>query len=303
MITTEQVSDIQGRNVVGTDGEKIGKIGQVYLDDETGNPEWVTVNTGMFGTNESFVPLREAELTSDSLQVPYGKDMVKDAPSVAADGHLEPHEEDDLYRYYSIDDTGTTVDTDRVDTDRVDTDRVDTGRTDTDVSDMAAPVATTDTDRVDTDRDRASVGRDTSGAETDEAMTRSEERVRVGTERREAGRARLRKYIVTENVTTTVPVSREEVRLEREPITDENRGDAMSGGDLTEEEHEVTLTEERPVVTTETVPVERVRLAKETVSDEQEVTSEVRKEQIDTDMGYGERVDTDRDDTLRDDRR
>ena len=269
MITTEQVSDIQGRNVVGTDGEKIGKIGQVYLDDETGNPEWVTVNTGMFGTNESFVPLREAELTSDSLQVPYSKDMVKDAPSVAADGHLEPHEEDDLYRYYSIDDTTTTVDTDRVDTDRVDTDRVDTDRV--------------DTDRVDTDRDRASVGRDTSGAETDEAMTRSEERVRVGTERREAGRARLRKYIVTENVTTTVPVSREEVRLEREPITDENRGDAMSGGDLTEEEHEVTLTEERPVITTETVPVERVRLAKDTVSGEEEVTSEVRKEKVDID--------------------
>jgi uncharacterized protein (TIGR02271 family) len=95
-------------------------------------------------------------------------------------------------------------------------------------------------------------------------MTRSEEHLRVGTEQVEAGRARLRKYVVTEQQSVQVPVSREEVRVEREPITDANRGDALSGGQITEEEHEVVLHAERPVVETEAVPVERVRLGTET---------------------------------------
>lgn len=112
-------------------------------------------------------------------------------------------------------------------------------------------------------------------------MTVSEERLDVGTERRETGRARLRKYVVTEHVTQTVPVQREEVRLEREPITDANAGDATSGQDISEAEHEVVLHEERPVVDKETVPVERVRLGTETVTDEETVSEDVRKERVD----------------------
>jgi uncharacterized protein (TIGR02271 family) len=115
-------------------------------------------------------------------------------------------------------------------------------------------------------------------------MTRSEERLNVGTQREQTGRARLRKYVVTENQQVNVPVEREQVRLEREPITDANRDDALSGPDLTESEHEVTLHADRPVVDTETVPVERVRLGKETVTDEQTVGGEVRKERIEADL-------------------
>ena len=111
-------------------------------------------------------------------------------------------------------------------------------------------------------------------------MTRSEERLDVGTETREVGKARLRKYVVTEQQTQTVPVSHEEVRVEREPITDANRDEATSGPGFNEEEHEVTLTEERPVVTKEEVPVERVRLTKEKVTGEETVTEDVRKEQV-----------------------
>ncbi|WP_157075681.1 YsnF/AvaK domain-containing protein, partial [Janibacter anophelis] len=99
---------------------------------------------------------------------------------------------------------------------------------------------------------------------------------------RETGRARLRKYVVTEEQQTTVPVSREEVRVEREPITDANRGDALDGPSISEEEREVTLHEERPVVEKETVPVERVRLEKDTVTSEEQVGDTVRKEQIET---------------------
>ena len=114
-------------------------------------------------------------------------------------------------------------------------------------------------------------------------MTRSEERLRVGTEQVETGRARLRKYVVTEQQSVQVPVSREEVRVEREPITDTNRGDALSGAAITEEEHEVVLHAERPVVATEAVPVERVRLGTETVTEQETVTGEIRKEQIEVD--------------------
>ncbi|HEX3592206.1 MAG TPA: YsnF/AvaK domain-containing protein, partial [Pseudonocardiaceae bacterium] len=129
---------------------------------------------------------------------------------------------------------------------------------------------------------------DTSGPNTDEAMTRSEERLHVGTESRVAGKARLRKHIVTENVSTTVPVRHEEVTVEREPITEANRADAMSGGELTEEEHEVTLHEERVVTAKEAVPVERVRLGTETVTEHAHVDDTVRKEQIESDIGGAE---------------
>ena len=144
-----------------------------------------------------------------------------------------------------------------------------------------------DHDGVRDDVEGRTVGHDTSGPTTDRAMTRSEEQLRVGTESREAGRARLRKYVVTEQQQVSVPVSREEVTLEREPITDANRGDAYDGPAISEEEHEVTLHAERPVVDTEAVAVERVRLGKETVTEQQTVSGEVRKEQIDLDGADG----------------
>jgi uncharacterized protein (TIGR02271 family) len=114
-------------------------------------------------------------------------------------------------------------------------------------------------------------------------MTRSEEELQVGKQSREAGRVRLRKYVVTEEETRTVPVTKEKVRVEREPITDANVGKAMSGPDISDEEHEVVLHEEEPVVSKKAVPKERVRLDTETVTEERQVTEEVRKERIDTD--------------------
>jgi uncharacterized protein (TIGR02271 family) len=258
MITEQNMTDLAaGRgNVYTNDGDKLGSIGQLYVDDETGQPSWVTVNTGLFGTSESFVPLQSASVDGNDVRVPYAKSLVKDAPKVERDGHLSPEEEDRLYRHYSLGGTATRTDDSTVTT---------TGR--------------------------PAVGHDTSGPTTDEAMTRSEEQLRVGTEKQEAGRVRLRKFVVSENVSTTVPVSHEEVRLEREPITDANRDAAMAGPAISEEEHEVVLHEERPVVEKEAVPVERVRLDKETVTEQRTVTEEVRKEQIepDGDLGRGQR--------------
>jgi uncharacterized protein (TIGR02271 family) len=127
------------------------------------------------------------------------------------------------------------------------------------------------------------VGRDVSGPTTDDAMTRSEEELRVGTRARESGRVRLRKYVVTEHVQQTVPVRREEVRVEREPITDANVDQAMTGPEISDEEHEVVLHEEKLVVEKRVVPTERVRMDEDTITDEEQVSEEVRKEQVDID--------------------
>ncbi|GAA1345837.1 YsnF/AvaK domain-containing protein [Arthrobacter roseus] len=288
MITQQNIEEIlnNGGHLVGTDGHKIGSIGQFYVDDDSGNPSWVTAKTGLFGSSESFVPLSEATVDGNDVRVPYDKDQVKDAPRMEADSQLSPEEEDRLYKHYGVGtgtDTGTDTDSDTGNDTRsaaagtysgvtTGTDDMRGERTGTHLSDDDFG-----TDADDRNRDD---GHDTSGPNTDEAMTRSEEELHVGTEKHETGRARLRKYVVTEDVETTVPVSHEEVRVEREPITDANRGNASSGAELSEEEHEVVLNEERPVVEKETVPAERVRLDKETVTDEAHVNEEVRKERI-----------------------
>ena len=234
----DAVRSWEGRTMVDRDGDRIGTIDAIYLDDQTGQPEWALVNTGLFGTKSTFVPLAQATQAGGDVQVPYQKQLVKDAPGMEADGHLSEAEEQQLWRHYGLD-----YDT----------------RTD------------------------ATAGYDTSGPTTDQAMTRSEEELRVGTTARERGRARLRKYVTTEQVTQTVPVQREQVRLEREPITDANLDAATSGPDISEEEHEVVLREEEPVVEKRVVPKERVRLDTETVTDERQVSEEVRKEQLDVD--------------------
>ena len=271
MIHTDNLSALVsgGGNVLDSDGGKIGSIGQIYFDDRTSEPSWVTVKTGLFGTSESFAPLADATQQGDDIVIPYTKDKVKDAPRVAPDGHLEVDEQDQLYSYYGLSsgfDQGFEDDT--------------TGRGN--LADTSSNDTTTN-QAYDAGTAQGTVGHDTSGPTTDDAMTRSEEQLHVGTQRQEAGRARLRKFVVTENVTTTVPVQHEEVRLEREPITEANAGDALSGPALSEEEHEVILHEERPVVDKETVPVERVRLDTETVVDDQTVSEDVRKEQIELD--------------------
>jgi uncharacterized protein (TIGR02271 family) len=262
MIGTDTISRVIGQDVYDQSGEKIGSAAEVYLDDETGQPEWVTVRTGLFGTRESFVPIRGADLTDDGVRVSVSKDRVKDAPKIDTDGHLSPQEEQELYRYYGLGNgTAQATTTENATTENATTETTTGTGTDT----------------------RAAVGHDTSGPTTDDAMTLSEERLDVGTRSEEVGRARLRKYVVTENVTTTVPVSHEEVRIEREPITDANVGNAMDGPAISEEEHEVTLHAERPVVEKEAVPVERVRLDKETVVENETVSEGLRKEEIEVD--------------------
>ena len=274
MITQNDVRKLMGATAHDPSGDKVGKVGQVYYDDDTDQPKWVTVHTGLFGTNESFVPLQGARFESGIVTLGYDKQKIKNAPNVAQDRHLSPDEEAQLYRHYDIGgyDQGGTGD-------------VQAGGPQRATSGQQRNRGTVRDDLGDRDDARRgrTRGRDTSGRTTDTAMTRSEEQLRVGTETREAGRARLRKHVVTEHQNVTVPVSREEVTVEREPITAANRGAARSGPAISEEEHEVTLRAERPVVEKEAVPVERVRLGTETRTEHETVGGEVRKERIEVD--------------------
>jgi uncharacterized protein (TIGR02271 family) len=258
MTTPSNADQYVGRTAVDSGGTKIGKIGQVYLDDRTGQPLWVTVSTGLFGSRQSFAPIAGSQFDGDDVRLAVSKDAIKDAPNVEDDQHISGSEQDALYEYY-----GYTGDQGAGQAEY--TGQAGYGR---DTADTAEGRTAADTG-----------GRGSRG--TDEAMTRSEERLNVGKETVQAGRARLRKHVVTENVTRTVPVSHEEVRVEREPITDANRDAALSGEPISEEEHEVTLQAERPVVEKETVPVERVRLATDTVTEDAEVNDTVRKERVD----------------------
>jgi uncharacterized protein (TIGR02271 family) len=219
-----------GWDVYDKQGEKVGRVGTVYVNDESQQPEWVTVNTGLFGHKESFVPLTGSQPARDGLHVGWAKDMIKDAPRIDADGRLSEEDSDGLYQYYGL------------------PSQRDGGR-----------------------------GRKRGGGEQDQVMTRSEERLNVGTQRVETGRVRLRKYVVTEEQQVTVPVTHEEVRIEREPV----RGgvDAKIG----EQQEEVVLHADRPVVAKETVPVEQVRMHTEQVTEQQNVRDKVRKERIEVD--------------------
>ena len=241
MITRQQASDLIGAAAYDRGGDKIGQVATVYLDQASGEPEWLTVTTGLFGPRQTFVPTAPARLRGPrEVEFDIDKDTITSAPNIDPDGELAEALEAKLFQHYGMA-----------------------------YREWRNPAGLEGT------------GGPAEGA-TDEWMTRSEEEIRVGIATEQTGKVRLRKYVVTENVHQTVPVSHEEVRVEREPITEANRDAAMSGPEISEDEYEVTLHEERLVVAKETVPVERVRLAKERHTEEETVSGEIRKEHIQT---------------------
>jgi sporulation protein YlmC with PRC-barrel domain len=98
-----EMMDWRGCQVVDQDGDKVGKLDEIYLDRETGKPEWAIVNTGLFGRKSSFVPLKDALREEDMIRVPYQAEQIKDAPSVDPDGEISPEEEQQVYAHYGLD--------------------------------------------------------------------------------------------------------------------------------------------------------------------------------------------------------
>ena len=310
MVDRTNIEALQNAEVFDSTGASLGRVKQLYVGQQTDEPTWVTVNTGLFGTKETFIPLAEARQEGDRITVPYEKAFVKDAPNIDEDGDISPEEEEELYRYYGVTDQGAAGapagqrgGEHRADRDR---DRTATGAG---VGAAGAGVGAAgagydrdgvrDGDRLEKDRagrdelgletagrdgvrDGADLGRDRDHVDAEQGTTLHEERLNVGTERRETGRVRLRKYVVSDTERVEVPVEREEVVLERVPATEDGRGAELSEGEV-----EVPVHEEHAVVNKETVATEEVRLGKKTVQDTETVQADVAREEVEVDRDGG----------------
>jgi stress response protein YsnF len=270
MLSEREVSAAVGGTAYGADGDKLGTVEAFFVDDRTGAPSWVAVASGLLGTRHSIVPAVGATYADGALRVPVTADAVKSAPSMAED-HLDPADEEALRRHYGLTSGGVQPGS---------VAPVETGPR------HAAPVETARVEKPPVETVPVEPAAAAEPVASDGAMTRSEEQLRVGTERVATTRARLVKYVVTEDVQITVPIRREEIRIEQVPL-DEPIGDRQgetlvpaSGTPSGGLPDEIILHTERPVVTVEVVPVERVRLRTDLVEGQETVTGQVQREQI-----------------------
>lgn len=273
MAEINRIEDLANATAFDVDGDKVGGVQDVYVNDTSGQPDFVSVNHGLFGAGTSIVPLRGHTLRDGELHLAFPKDRIEDAPDLDENGHLTTDDQDAFYRHYGLTETKdvTTYDTGR---------HAAAGAAGAGAAGAAGAGAAAGERRdvKDVETDAAAAG----AAATDkDAIIRSEEQLNVEKDRVESGQVRLRKYVVNETETVEVPVEREEVRVVREPITDADR--ANFDGKIGEQEASVTLHEERVNVNKESVPVEKVSLEKDTVQDTERVSEELRKERFDTD--------------------
>ncbi|MEO5310027.1 PRC and DUF2382 domain-containing protein [Corynebacterium sp. c3Ub_189] len=293
----KNIKDLFNATAYDKNGEKLGDVNEVFVDDQSGQPTFVEVNHGLFGMNSSLVPLRGHDFSGDDLKLGFSKDRIKDAPDFDSDKPLTPEAQSDIFKHYGLESAHDVTDykDSNLDSKRdvqagADKDHnltAGAGAAGAGVAGAHADEKKADTHTTDaaaTER-KAGVADDAAAARTnnDGELIRSEEQLNVNKERVATGEARLRKYVVTDTETVEVPVEREEVRVERTPINAEdakNYNGAISGDS---EEASVTLHEERVNVNKETVPVEKINLKKDTVRDTETHTEELRKEQIDTD--------------------
>ena len=267
MADFNRIEDLANATAYDVNGDKVGGVKDVYVNDTTGQPDFVSVNHGLFGGGDSIVPLRGHSLRDGELHLAFAKDRIEDAPDLDENGHLTTEDQEAFYRHYGLEGTQdvTTYETDN---------RFAQGA----AAGAGAGAGYAAGERVDADRRDFVEGdrRDENGE-----IIRSEEQLNVSKDRVESGQVRLRKYVVNETETVEVPVEREEVRVVREPITDADR--ANYDGTIGEQEASVTLHEDRVNVSKESVPVEKVSLDKDVVRDTQQVTEDVAKERIETD--------------------
>ena len=278
MADFNRIEDLANATAYDVDGDKVGGVKDVYVNDTTGQPDFVSVSHGLFGGGDSIVPLRGHTLRDGELHLAFPKERIEDAPELDENGHLTTEDQEAFYRHYGLEGT-QDVTTYETDNNRF----AEAGAAGTGAAagaGYAAGEREVETDR----RDVADNGE----------IIRSEEQLNVSKDRVETGQVRLRKYVVNETETVEVPVEREEVRVVREPITDADR--ANYDGNIGEQEASVTLHEDRVNVSKESVPVEKVSLEKDTVQDTERVSEEVRKERFETDGAVeGDVRDADRD--------
>ena len=302
MADFNRIEDLANATAYDVDGDKVGSVKDVYINDTTGQPDFVSVKHGLFGGGDSIVPLRGHTLRDGELHLAFAKDRIEDAPDLDENGHLTGDDQDAFYRHYGLTDTQdvTTYETNgRHAAPAAGTGLGAAGAAGAGIGAAGAGYAASEEregfgeglrDKADAFRDKAGDAgdalRDKAGDVRDnltgkDEIIRSEEQLNVSTDRVESGQVHLRKYVVNETETVEVPVEREEVRVVREPITDADR--ANYDGKIGEQEASVTLHEDRVNVSKDSVPVEKVSLETDTVRGTERVSEEVRKERFETD--------------------
>ena len=240
---TPDVRAWTGLPVADRSNTSFGVVADVYLGRGTREPEFVLVDTG--GGRQAIVPLTEAEIRSGTLFVAADAQQVAAAPPADGDEELTPEREAELYAYYGH---------------------------------APAPLPPEQQATHVTPPTEA-VPQVPQQAETAE-ITRSEEQLFVGTEAHVRERVSVRKRVVTEEVTVTIPLRREELVVERHPI-EPGTADAPPDAQPVEAEFDFVLLAEQPVIEKRVVPVEQVRVRKDVVVEEEIVSDELRKERID----------------------
>jgi len=258
--------------VVDRDAATVGTITAFYLDRATGLPTWALVHTGWFADAQTVVPLTHAVESNQEIRVPYPKAFIQQAPPIQAHQELSPDDEVVLSAYYGLDDHRGAV--------------ADRPLGDQPARTGGAGSSTAPTEPATRPPQTAPAAPRVQGpaAQGPVEAVRSEEELQVGVRRR-LRRLRLRKYVVTEYLTRTIPVRREDVRLEELPAPAEPTGEpdeqpaVPPAGD--QALLEVVLHREEPVIHLRVVPAERVRLFKDVVTEQRTVTEDIRKEHID----------------------
>ncbi|MDH6142323.1 MULTISPECIES: PRC and DUF2382 domain-containing protein [Kitasatospora] len=312
--------DLIGHKAVDRNGDKIGTVDEVYLDDATGEPEWAAVRTGIFG-RDAFVPLTTSEFSGQELRVPYDKSLIKESPDFGVGQHLSPAQELQLYRYYGLDaptgDRTAAPAPPAQGTARSRADDMDFGVTAPAAPATGRPMATAPTARSAVGREgpvEPTVGLD-KPVEPTIGLDKPVEPAPGPTEptpeqtHTAAGGAgtthpprpieltlREERLEITNEwhvlgtarmrkYVVTEPVERR-VQVTRERVRVERvpvnsaEQSALSAQDIAEAVEEVTLREERPVVRKYLAPMERVRLVVERVTEEQVIKDELRRERV-----------------------
>jgi sporulation protein YlmC with PRC-barrel domain len=100
---TWNVSEWHGKMLVDRDGEKIGKLQDVYVDVETDEPQFATVKEGFISRHLTFVPLGRLTVRPDDLQVIVSKEQVEAAPNIELHGdELSQADESALYHHFEL---------------------------------------------------------------------------------------------------------------------------------------------------------------------------------------------------------
>jgi stress response protein YsnF len=284
-----QAEQLIGARVTGGDGQVVGTVQQVFNDDRDGTPVWARIRAG---NRDRFVPLGGGRVTKDGLSVPFDTQQIMSGPEVNAERHMSAAQTDQLSRHFGLSVPAQGGDPDAAtrpgqarpgETQR--------GQTQAEAQRGQAQ-AEAQRGEAQAQRDEAQRGQSQAGMRAGEAqpdqewLIRAEERVNVGTEMLESGRARLHKYVDVEPVEQAVHVFHEEYEVERVPITPEEQ----VRGVIAEAETEIILHEERPVFRKETVPVERVRLVAKRVEEDRTLRDEIRRERVEVEGDEGRRA-------------